>query len=145
QLASLMLFAIAAPRLRGEFARVYGILANDPGRPLVDEHLLALLLGEAPQRVASELDADRPLRRHGLVQLGAGTRPFAPLVVEPLVVRYLANLDLDGEFDDVLTARAADRQLDALDLPRDAVISALQYLAAPREGEHARIVLRGRT
>ncbi|HSS01403.1 MAG TPA: ATP-binding protein [Kofleriaceae bacterium] len=145
QLASLMLFATAAPRLRGEFARVYGILTNDPGRPLVDEHLLALLLGEAPQRVASELDADRPLRRHGLIQLGAGTRPFAPLVVEPLVVRTLANLDLDGEFDDVLIARAADRQLDALDLPRDVVISALQYLAAPREGEHARIVLRGRT
>jgi hypothetical protein len=151
QLASLMLFAIAAPRLRGEFARVYGILANDPGRPLVDEHLLALLLGEAPQRVASELDADRPLRRHGLVQLGAGTRPFATLIVEPLVVRYLANLDLDGEADDVLTARSADRPLADLDLPRELIVSALQFLAAPREprepreGEHARIVLRGRT
>jgi len=70
-LASILLFAIAAPRLRGELARVYGILANDPGRPLVDEHLLAILIGEDPQKVSSELDADRPLRTHGLVQLGA--------------------------------------------------------------------------
>jgi hypothetical protein len=144
-LASILLFAIAAPRLRGELARVYGILANDPGRPLVDEHLLALLLGEKPQLVASELDADRPLRRHGLVQLGAGTRPFATLTVEPLVVRYLADLDLDGEADDVLTARFADRPLAELDLPRELIVSALQFLAAPREEEDVRIVLRGRT
>ncbi|HEY0195405.1 MAG TPA: ATP-binding protein [Kofleriaceae bacterium] len=145
QLAALMLFAIAAPRLRGELARVFGILANDPGRPLVDEHLLSLLLGEDPQRIASELDADLPLRRHGLVQLGAGTRPFASLTVEPLVIRHLANLDLDGESDDVLVARAADRSLAELDLPRERIASAIQYLAAPRANEPARLVLRGRT
>ena len=46
-----ILFAIAGPRLRGELARVYGILANDPSRPLVDEHLLGLILG---QHVAEE-------------------------------------------------------------------------------------------
>jgi ATPase family associated with various cellular activities (AAA) len=145
RLASLMLFAIAAPRLRGEFARVYGILTNDPGRPLVDEHLLTLLLGEDPQLVAQELDADRPLRRHGLVQLGAGTRPFATLTAEPLVMRLLANVDLDGETDDVLTARSSDRSLAELDLPRELIVNALQFLAAPRQGDHARIVLRGRT
>ncbi|HEU4728446.1 MAG TPA: ATP-binding protein [Kofleriaceae bacterium] len=144
-LGSLLLFAIAAPRLRGELARVYGILANDPGRPLVDEHLLAILVGDDPHVVSSELDADRPLRRHGLVQLGAGTRPFAALTVEPLVVRYLAGQDLAGEADDVLTARHADRPLAELDLPRELVVRALQFLAAPREGEHARIVVRGRT
>jgi hypothetical protein len=146
-LASILLFAIAAPRLRAELARVYGILANDPGRPLVDEHLLALLVGENPHVVSSELDANRPLRRHGLVQLGAGTRPFAALTVEPLVVRYLAGQDLEGEADDVLTARHADRPLDGLDLPRELIVSALQFLAAPREGEGegVRIVVRGRT
>ncbi|CAN5790231.1 hypothetical protein BH11MYX3_BH11MYX3_08040 [soil metagenome] len=144
-LASLLLFAIAAPRLRGELARVYGILANDPGRPLVDEHLLALLIGENPQMVSAELDADRPLRRHGLVHVGAGTRPFAALTVEPLVVRYLADLDLDGETDDVLTSRHADRQLEELDLPRDIIVTALHYLSAARDDEPARIVVLGRT
>ena len=144
-LASLLLFAVAAPRLRGELARVYGILTNDPGRPLVDEHLLALLVGDDPHVVSSELDADRPLRRHGLVQLGAGTRPFAALTVEPLVVRYLAAQDLDGETDDVLIARHADRPLAELDLPRELVVTALQFLAGPRDGEDARVVIRGRT
>jgi hypothetical protein len=144
-LAGILLFAIAAPRLRGELARVYGILANDPGRPLVDEHLLAILIGDDPRTVSRELDADRPLRRNGLVHLGAGTRPFAALTVEPLVVRYLADQDLHGEADDVLVERVADRPLEELDLPRELVVSALQFLAAPREEQDARIVLRGRT
>jgi hypothetical protein len=144
-LASILLFAIAAPRLRGEFARVYGILANDPGRPLVDEHLLSLLIGENPEAVSAELDADRPLRKHGLVHLGAGTRPFAALTVEPLVVRHLAAQDLDGETDEVLTARRGDRRLEELDLARSVIERALQYLAATRENEDARIVIRGRT
>ncbi|HEY5922362.1 MAG TPA: ATP-binding protein, partial [Kofleriaceae bacterium] len=144
-LAGILLFAIAAPRLRGELARVYGILANDPGRPLVDEHLLAILIGDDPRVVSRELDADRPLRRHGLVHVGAGTRPFAALTVEPLVVRYLADQDLEGEHDDVLVARHADRQLTELDLPRDVIVNAVQFLAAPREEHDARIVLRGRT
>ena len=144
-LASILLFAIAAPRLRGELARVYGILANDPGRPLVDEHLLAVLIGEDPQKVSNELDADRPLRTHGLVHLGAGTRPFSSLTVEPLVVRYLADLDLDGETDELLVARHATRPLAELDLPRDVIVRALQFLAAAREDEPARVVVRGRT
>jgi hypothetical protein len=144
-LAGMLLFAIAAPRLRGELARVYGILANDPGRPLVDEHLLATLIGDDPRAVSRELDVDRPLRRYGLVHIGAGTRPFAALTVEPLVVRYLADQDLDGETDDVLVARYADRPLAELDLPRELIVNALQFLAAPRDELDARIVLRGRT
>jgi MoxR-like ATPase len=144
-LAGVLLFAIAAPRLRGELARVYGILANDPGRPLVDEHLLATLIGEDPRAVARELDADRPLRKHGLVQMGAGTRPFAALTVEPLVARYLADQDLGGEADDIVSARFADRPLAELDLPRELILTALQFLASTREETDARIVLRGRT
>ena len=144
-LAGILLFATAAPRLRGELARVYGILANDPGRPLVDEHLLANLIGDDPRAVSRELDADRPLRLHGLIHLGAGTRPFAALTVEPLVIRYLADQDLEGEADDVLVARYADRELEELDLPRELIITALQNLAAPREEQDVRIALRGRT
>ncbi len=144
-LASILLFAIAAPRLRAELARVYGILTNDPGRPLVDEHLLALLIGEDPQKVAGELDADSPLRRHGLVYVGAGSRPFAALTVESLVVRYLSDVELDGETDEILKARVTDQPLAGLDLPRSVIVTALRYLSAPREDEHARIVVRGRT
>ena len=140
-----ILFAILAPRLRGELARLYGILANDPGRPLVDEHLLGQLIGGDTAKIARELDGDRPLRRYGLVQVGGGERPFAAITVDPLVVRYVANFGLDGEPDPHLTVRIADRQLDELHMPRQVIGKALRYLAAERKGEPARIVVRGRT
>ncbi|HEY6173186.1 MAG TPA: ATP-binding protein, partial [Kofleriaceae bacterium] len=144
-----VLFAILAPRLRGELARLYGILANDPGRPLVDEHLLgqllAQLLGSENAALARELDGDRPLRRYGLIHVSGGERPFAALSVDPLVVRYVANFDLAGEPDPHLTVRHADRDLGELHLPRAVIVKALRYLAAPRPGEPARIVVRGRT
>ncbi|MEO7732538.1 MAG: ATP-binding protein, partial [Kofleriaceae bacterium] len=144
-----ILFAILAPRLRGELARLYGILANDPGRPLVDEHLLGQLLGQLvggdTAEIARELDGDRPLRRYGLVHVGGGERPFAAITVDPLVVRYVANFGLDGEPDPHLTVRIADRELDELHMPRQVITKALRYLAAEREDEPARIVVRGRT
>jgi len=144
-----ILFAILAPRLRGELARLYGILANDPGRPLVDEHLIGQLLGQLvggdAAALTRELDGDRPLRRFGLVQVAGGERPFAALTVDPLVVRYVANFDLDGEPDPHLAMRRADRELAELHLPRPAIVRALRYLAAARPGEPARLVLRGRT
>ncbi|HEY0482054.1 MAG TPA: ATP-binding protein, partial [Kofleriaceae bacterium] len=144
-----ILFAILAPRLRGELARLYGILANDPGRPLVDEHLLGQLIGQLvggdAAALSRELDGDRPLRRFGLVHVAGGERPFAALTVDPLVVRYVANFDLDGEPDPHLAVRRADRDLAELHLPRPLIERALRYLAAPRPGEPARLVLRGRT
>jgi hypothetical protein len=144
-----ILFAILAPRLRGELARLYGILANDPGRPLVDEHLLGQLLrqllGGDLAQIARELDGDRPLRRYGLVQVGDGERPFAALSVDPLVVRTVANFELDGEPDPHLTVRTADRELEELQLSRALAAKALRYVATPRQGEPARIVVRGRT
>jgi hypothetical protein len=143
-----ILFAILAPRLRGELARLFGILANDPGRPLIDEHLLGQLLGQllggAAAQIARELDGDRPLRRYGLVQVGPGERPFAALSVDPLVVRTVANAGLDGEPDPHLTVRTSDRDLEALHLPRALIAKALRYAAAPRDREPARIVVRGR-
>jgi AAA+ superfamily predicted ATPase len=166
ELAVEILLAIAAPRLRGELARVYGILANDPARPVIDEHLLGLILsgvrrvsagatggpmtGAAggdqvlAQDIARELDGDRPLRRFGLVRVGAGDRLFAALTVDPLLVRILASQSPDGEPDPYLRVRTADRTLDELHLPRPLVAKALRYLASP-DGEPARIVVRGRT
>src|SRR6185503_4549632 len=144
-----VLFAILAPRLRGDLARLYGILANDPDRPLVDEHLLRLLLGQLlggeSTQIARELDGDRPLRRYGLIQVGAGDRPFAALTVDPLVVRYVANFGLGGEPEPHLVERACDRDLEELQMPRAVIVKALHYLAAARDDEQARIVVRGRT
>jgi hypothetical protein len=145
QVAVEVLFAIVAPRLQGELARLYGILANDPGRPLVDEHLLCQILGTSlAQEIARELDGDRPLRRYGLVRV-EGERPFAALSTDPLVVRYIANQSPEGEPDQHLKVRNADRDLTELQLPRAVVHRALRYLAAARDDEPVRIVVRGRT
>jgi len=146
QIAVAILFAIVAPLLRGELARLYGILSNDPGRALVDEHLLGQLLGAGlTQQIARELDGDRPLRRYGLVRVAAGERPFAGLTVDPLVVRYIANQSPEGEPDQHLRVRVVDRDLAELQLPRAVVAKALRFLAGVRDGEPVRIVVRGRT
>jgi len=158
QLAVSILFAIVAPRLRGELARLYGILANDPGRPLVDEFLVGQILGTGHAlTIARELDGDRPLRKYGLVRVAAGDRPFAGLNVDPLVVRYIANQPVEGEPDQYLTLRNVDRDLEELQLPHALVIKALRFLSTPRaklagevgdhedRGEPVRIVVRGRT
>ncbi len=143
-IALMILMAVVAPRLRGEIARLYKILANDPQRPLIDEQLLISILGDSFQRqITRELDGDRPLRRYGLVQL-SGDRPNALLTVDPLAVRYLANRTYEGEPDPFLEVRHVDRDLEELQMPRDIIIRAMRYLAAPRDDQHARIVLRGR-
>jgi hypothetical protein len=145
-LAVSILFTVCAPRLRGELARLYGILANDPGRPLIDEHLIGLVLGsELGDDIARELDGDRPLRRYGLVRVGAGDRPFASLGVDPLVARFIANQPAEGEPDQYLTVRRADRELDELHMPRPLIAKALKFLSSARDGEPARIIVRGRT
>jgi hypothetical protein len=142
-----ILFAISAPRLLGELARLYGILANDPGRPIVDEYLLGQILGSGFRRqIARELDGDRPLRRYGLVRVAAGERPYASLTVDPLVVRYVTNQSAEGEPDQHLKVRHVDRDLDELQVPRALIIKALRFLSSPgREDEPVRIVVRGRT
>jgi hypothetical protein len=141
-----ILFAIVAPRLRGELARLYGILANDPGRALVDEYLVSQILGAGfTQQITRELDGDRPLRRYGLAQVTAGDRPFAGLTIDPLVVRYIANQSPEGEPDQHLKVRHVDRDLAELQLPRPVVIKAVRFLAGARDGEPVRIAVRGRT
>ena len=141
-----LLFVILAPRLRGELARLYGILANDPGRALVDEFLLGQLLGtDMIPEIARELDGDRPLRRFGLVRVATSDRPFAGLTVDPLVIRNITNQPAEGEPDQYLVVRRVDRDLDELHLPRALISRALRYLGTPRDDEPLRMVVRGRT
>ena len=72
-IASKVLAVAAAPTLRGEIARLYGVLANDEGRPICDRYLIELLLGgqdcNLRNQVAAELDADAPLVKYGLVRV----------------------------------------------------------------------------
>jgi ATPase family protein associated with various cellular activities (AAA)/winged helix domain-containing protein len=146
EVAVAILFTVIAPRLRGELARLYGILANDPGRPLVDEYLVHHILGPAFAReVTRELDGDRPLRRYGLLRITGGDRPFAGLTTDPLVVRYVASQAPEGEPDQHLQVRRAERDLGELQLPRAVVVKALRFLAAPPEPQPVRIAVRGRT
>ncbi|HEX7843062.1 MAG TPA: ATP-binding protein, partial [Kofleriaceae bacterium] len=146
EVAVAILFATVAPRLYGELARLYGILANDPGRPLVDEYLIAQILGPGfRQQITRELDGDRPLRRYGLIRITTGDRPFAALTVDPLVVRYVAHQSPEGEPDPHLKIRRVDRDLTELQLPRPVIARAMRLLAMPRDGQPVRIAVRGRT
>jgi hypothetical protein len=150
EVAVAILFTVVAPRLRGELARLYGILANDPGRPLVDEYLVHQILGATLAReITRELDGDRPLRRYGLLRVTGGDRPFAGLTTDPLVVRYIAHQAAEGEPDQHLQVRRADRDLGELQLPRAVIHKALRFLAAPRvvgaDDPPVRIAVRGRT
>ncbi len=153
-----ILFVIVAPRLRGELARLYGILANDPGRPLVDEFLLGQILGASyAPAIARELDGDRPLRKFGLIKIGSGDRPFAALSIDPLVARYVSDQPVEGEPDQHMQIRHVDRDLDELQMPRALIAKALRFLSSPRSKlattdkieqrgeEPVRIVVRGRT
>jgi len=71
--ASRVLLVVAAPALRGEVARLYGILANDEARPICDRHLIQVILGgddrAARHAIAVELADDAPLIKHGLVRV----------------------------------------------------------------------------
>src|SRR5690606_6400302 len=87
--------AAMAPLLWGELARLYGILGNDPARPLCDELLLCQLLAPLARRaeIARELDVDGPLRRYGIVSIsGQNPRPFGAIHVDAALVTLLRGL-----------------------------------------------------
>jgi len=139
-----VLMVAAAPYLRGDYARLYGILGNDPQRPICDELMITHILGAAnADAVTRELDADQPLRRHGLISIGDGARPFAAVTVDPVVVRLLAGLPVEAGVDPLLRPRAADRDLEALRMPAPVIAGALRALAVRRD-RPVRIAVRGR-
>jgi hypothetical protein len=140
--ASQLLLAIAGPSLRGDLARLYGILANNFRRPLVDELLLAQIFGDATA-VALELDGAAPLRASGLVTMDATERPFAKLSADRIGVRVLAGLPDSGEPRPHARVRTADRDIAELQLPGPLVARALRVLAA-EPTRPTRIVVRGR-
>jgi hypothetical protein len=140
-----LLLLVAAPSLWGELARLYGILSNDDGRPLIDEHLLTELLVEQadPAQIARELDDDAPLIRHGVIRVLAGTmRPFLPLVADPVVLKLLRGAAIETELEPLIHPRAADRTFDELRIPAAVKRRLVADLAhAPRP---LRLAIRGR-
>ena len=140
-----ILLLVAAPALWGQTARLYGILSNDDGRPLLDEHLLGELLFDRAtgKEIARELDADAPLIRLGIVRIHAGSmRPFLPLVVEPVVLKLLRRASAEPELQPLVEVRASDRPFGALRIPaavKHALVAQLARAAAP-----LRVVIRGR-
>jgi ATP-dependent 26S proteasome regulatory subunit len=144
-LAQRILLVVAAPQLRGELARGYALVANDPARPTCDELLVCHILdahGSARRQVAHELNADAPLVRHGLILVGNGTRPYVALSALPVVAQRIAGeVTARGEPDELAVPRVADRELCELRLPFELVERAVAALA-PRALMPARIVVR---
>ncbi len=139
-----ILLVIAAASLWGEIARLYGILANDPQRAIVDELIVQQVLATRHDRhaIAAELDPRAPLVRLGLVSVSTRrARPFAELAVEPAVLDLLRGIA--PELGDATTVRTTDRTFDEIDLPREVLIAAVTQLA--RSNTATRIFVRGRT
>ncbi|MGE3544304.1 MAG: AAA family ATPase, partial [Kofleriaceae bacterium] len=145
-LAELALLVVAAPALWGELARLYGILANDTGRPLVDELLVSQILAPHATHyaIAAELDRDAPLLRQGLVIAAAGRqRPFVSLSCDPIVLRLLRAADAEADLEHVRIVEAS-RSFDDLLIPgavKDDLAARVGQAAASARG---RVVARGR-
>ena len=142
----IVLLFVAAPALWGELARLYGILANDSGRPTCDEHLLWQLLGHAFNRreLARELDPDGPLLHHGLIRASDRGRPFQSLAADPIVVKLLAGSTVDDDFEHGVNRVTVAVGLDQLMIPGPVIDRALVDLAAAPAGR-GRIVVTGRS
>ncbi len=140
-----VLLVVAAGALWGETARLYGILANDAGRPGIDELVVQQVLGARHDRhdLAAELEPRAPLVRLGLLHVSTRRPPpFAELAVDPVVLDLLRARRPD--LGDATSVRRADRPIGALDVPRGVLIDAVLALSRPASGP-ARIVVRGRS
>jgi hypothetical protein len=147
--AAMCLLVVAAPALRGEIARLYGVLTDDPARPMVDRFLVEQVMsgtrGTMRDHIARELGPDSALIRHGLVQVDpAPTAVFARLSCPDALLDRLRGLSLPRH-DDLTQMRGADVSLTDLLIPAAVKRAAVLALAEPTPS-HApiRLVLRGR-
>ncbi len=147
--AAQILLLAAAPALRGEIARLYAVLSNDPNRPLVDRFLIEQIVGEQSalrDQIARELAADSRLVRHGLVLVGgsASGSLFAPIAVPDALLDRLRGLPIPRT-DDVSTVRVADRTLEQIYLSSQLKRDLVNHLAQARPPQDPlRMVVRGR-
>ncbi|MEM9490707.1 MAG: hypothetical protein AAGC55_16285, partial [Myxococcota bacterium] len=148
-----VLLVAAAPALRGEIARLYGVLANDENRPICDRYLIELILGGEDRAtrdaVARALSSDSTLARHGLVRIAPSANDqylFAPVSVDPVLLNRLRGDRFGGTGPtDNSSIRWADRPLEELAMPEDLKRDIVVELQRPaRDGRPYRIVLCGR-
>jgi hypothetical protein len=147
--AAQILLVVAAPALRGEIARLYGVLSNDPARPMVDRFLIEqIIAGDRStlrDQIARELSSDAALVRHGVVQIEPGpVSLFTRLSVSDALLDRLRGLP-PVRVDDTTVVRGAEVALDELTIPAEIKRTLVAALAAPRP-DHAplRLVVRGR-
>ncbi|MEO7732818.1 MAG: hypothetical protein ABIY55_17760, partial [Kofleriaceae bacterium] len=145
--ATQILLVVVAPLIRGEIARLYGVLANDEHRPLVDRFLVEVLVAASDPRiraeVASELAPDAPLIRYGLVRHDGGSPLFAELSADPVLVDRIRGRKAGSTGVSVL--RAVTRSFAELHLPAELKRALVLALAEPRSPDAPlRLVLRGR-
>ena len=146
--AAKVLLVVIAPHVRGEIARLYGVLANDEHRPLVDRYLIELLLASSDPRmraeIAGELAPDAPLIRFGLVRHDGDSPLFGALNADPVLVDRLRGRE-SGSATGVTQMRSATRTFDELHLPAEIKRDLVLALAEPRPPDAPlRLVIRGR-
>jgi AAA+ superfamily predicted ATPase len=145
-LARMLLILIAAPQMWGEIAQLYGIVANNPTRAIVDEHLLRQLLGPRvnPHELAYELGPMQPLRRFGLIHTATTEpRPFTALVPDPIVLARLRAEPLDEDPAGELAVVTAVKPISELRLP-PAIVQSIRATIVRPPLQPLRIVVRGR-
>ncbi len=147
--AAQILLLTAAPSLRGEIARLYAVLSNDPNRPLVDRFLIEQIVGEQSSlrdQIARELAPDARLVRHGLLLVGGSSSGslFAPIAVPDALLDRLRGLPIPRT-DDVSTVRTADRSLEQIYVIASVKRELVAHLAQARSAQDPlRLVIRGR-
>jgi ATP-dependent 26S proteasome regulatory subunit len=147
--AAQIMLLVSAPSLRGEIARLYAVLSNDPNRPLVDRFLIEQIVGEQSalrDQIARELAPDSRLVHHGLLLVGASSSGslFAPVSVPDALLDRLRGLPIPRS-DDVSTVRSADRSLDRVFIVSSVKRELVAHLAQARPPQDPlRLVIRGR-
>ena len=148
-----VLLVAAAPALRGEIARLYGVLANDENRPICDRYLVELILGGEDRAtrdaVARSMTSDATLVKYGLVRIGvtpADQYLFAPVSVDPILLTRLRGNRFGGTGPtDISTIRWSDCSLEDLIMPHDLKADiTVELQEVPRDGKPHRILVRGR-
>src|SRR3569623_882494 len=145
--AQLVLLVIAAPALWGELARLYGILSNDEGRPLIDELLVSQVLSPHATafELAAELDRDAPLLRHGIVHAsGARQRPFLSLACDPIALRLLRAADAESDLEHIQVFSQLRAYEDLL-VPAAVKDDIAARIADTPPSDRGRVVVRGRS